>query len=86
LRALDTLISQVDYIWLTPGVLHDAAELWAQARRRGYPGAGTERIDIDIILAAHVLSYAAGSRSKIIATANVRHFTNFVDAREWHKI
>lgn len=53
----------------TRPVLRKAAELWAQARETGRPGAHGERIDIDVIVAAHALEENAA-----VLTSNRKHF------------
>lgn len=64
-----------------------AAELWAASRRRGAPTAHPERLDVDVILAAQVQLYAdALDTPVILATTNVRHLGQFVDARTWQDI
>lgn len=63
-----------------------AAQLWADARRRGLP-TGTEReLDIDVILAAQALVLEQGGDRMIVATTNPRHLSRFVDARPWQEI
>jgi hypothetical protein len=61
-----------------------AADLWAQARRRGQPTAGDNTIDADMILAAQALSL--GVVPVVVATTNVGHLARFVPAELWHTI
>lgn len=71
------------YLSLTDHALALAAELWAQARQRGLPTADGKGLDIDVILAAQVLSANPGA---IVATSNVKHLEQFCDARHWTAI
>jgi hypothetical protein len=61
-------------------VLVEAAELWATARREGYPTAADKALDADVILAARE------GFEMIVATGNVGHLGRFVDARIWDRI
>jgi len=62
------------------------AQLWAQARRRGRPTADPKALDADVILAAQPISVANEGHELIIATTNVGHLSQFVDARQWRLI
>jgi predicted nucleic acid-binding protein len=73
---------------VTEGALERAAELWALARKGGFPGASDDSLDADCILAAQA-ERARGARDTIvIATDNLRHFARFpgIDARRWQEI
>jgi predicted nucleic acid-binding protein len=87
LRRLDLLKAQLNYLPITTEMMLQAAEFWAQARRRGKPTAGAQALDADAILAAqaHVAS-ANANRSVVIATKNVRHFTEVARANSWENI
>lgn len=64
-----------------------AAELWATARKGGYPTAAPpDALDADVILAAQALLVANEGNEVIIATTNVGHLSRFVNAREWQDI
>jgi len=58
-----------------------AAELWADARKRGKPTADLKELDGDVILAAQALQVDA-----IVATENVGHLSLFVEAKHWKEI
>ncbi len=72
------LESTLVYLPLTTAVMRHAADLWAEARRRGRPTAGAQALDGDVILAAQTL--AVGGR---VATENVGHLSQFVEAFNW---
>ena len=66
--------------------MRKAAELWADARRRGRPTSGPRALDADSILAAQALLLAGPGDSVTIATENVGHLGQFADARPWANI
>ncbi|MEX0781989.1 MAG: hypothetical protein WD557_05015 [Dehalococcoidia bacterium] len=87
LRLLDALPSQFLYAPVTTSILLGASELWAQSRRRGRPTSGTRDLDIDVILAATAQDIVADSNDQaVVATRNIRHLSQFVDARLWDSI
>ncbi len=63
-----------------------AAELWAQTRQAGKPTSHDENIDIDILLAAQVLTSEYLLSDTIVATSNLRHLSLFVPADLWMNI
>ena len=63
-----------------------AAELWAEARRRGRPTADPKELDCDVVLAAQAGLIARAWDEPVIATTNVGHLTLFADARAWQEI
>lgn len=69
------------YAPLTTEVMLKAAELWAEARRRGQPTADPKELDGDVILAAQALQAGA-----VVATDNVGHLSLFVEAKSWREI
>ena len=77
---LDKLETTLVYLPLTTAMMRHAAELWADARRRGRPTAGAQALDGDVILAAQTL--AVGGR---VATENVGHLAQFVEAHNWRE-
>jgi predicted nucleic acid-binding protein len=86
LRALDLLVSRLDYAPLTTAAMRRAAEFWAAARKAGRPTAPDERLDCDAILAAQAAVFEPAGQAVVIATTNVRHLSLWVDAQEWHAI
>lgn len=86
LRRLDDLKGQIDYVPLDTVMINKAAELWAQARKRGKPTAGKDALDGDVILAAQAnLSIGAGE-NLVIATDNVGDLQQFATAKRWPDI
>lgn len=83
---LDLVKATLDYAPLTTDVMLRAAELWAQARRAGLPTAALEALDGDCILAAQALQAAGPGDVVTVATENVGHLAQFVDARPWETI
>jgi hypothetical protein len=63
-----------------------AAEFWAEARQRGQATADPKALDGDVILAAQATLVADEGNEVIIATTNVKHLSQFVDARDWQLI
>jgi len=60
----------------------DAAAMWANARRKGYPTASERDVDWDVIIAAQAKEFPA-----IVVTSNEKHLSRYgVDARDWNKI
>ena len=87
LARLDQLPSLVDYLPIQTPVMHRAAQLWAEARLRGRPTADGAALDADVILAAQAqLLREATGEVVVVATANIRHLAQFVDARRWQDI
>jgi len=86
IRQLDQLKSLIIYLPITTQVMLKAAELWAEARRAGRPTADPNALDGDVILAAQAILVANEGNEIVIATTNVGHLSQFVDAREWRLI
>ncbi len=68
---------------LTSTDLALAAELWAEARKRGMPTADMKALDIDVILAAQVRNIGMPLSEIVVATSNARHLVQFVPAEQW---
>lgn len=86
IRRLDQLKAAITYRPITTEVMLKAAELWAEARKRGRPTADPKELDGDVILAAQAALVADEGNEVIIATTNVGHLSQFIDAREWRFI
>jgi hypothetical protein len=63
-----------------------AAQLWADARKRGKTTADSNALDGDVILAAQAILEVNTGNEVVIATTNVGHLSQFVNAREWRLI
>jgi hypothetical protein len=71
------------YLPLTTAAMRQAAQFWAEARRRGHGTAAESALDGDVILAAQAATYGGGT---IIATENVGHLGRYTTALPWHQI
>jgi len=76
----------IGYLPLTTTAMRRAAELWAEARRRGRPTADDRALDADVILAGQAAMLANDDPDVVIATTNPRHLDQFVPARRWQDI
>jgi predicted nucleic acid-binding protein len=74
------------YLPLSDEALRLAAELWAEARQKGRPTAESKALDIDVLIAAQVLSCGAVSSEMVVATTNPKHLSQFTTARHWNEI
>jgi predicted nucleic acid-binding protein len=81
IKALDRLRAEIFFLPITSSAMLKAAELWADARKRGRPTADPRELDGDVILAAQALEAGA-----IVATENVGHLGRYVTARDWRNI
>ena len=71
---------------VTEAALRRAAELWAAVRRQGRPTADRHALDVDVILAAQVLTAGWDLAEVVVATGNLKHLNLFVPAAEWATI
>ncbi|HWN95995.1 MAG TPA: hypothetical protein VNT99_13240 [Methylomirabilota bacterium] len=78
LARLDQLKAGLIYLPLTTAVMLKASQLWAEARKRGFVTSDPHALDIDVILAAQTLQIDGR-----VATENVRHLSQLVDAVRW---
>ena len=86
IRRLDRVKATLDYAPITTDVMLRAAELWAAARSAGLPTAGPDALDGDCILAAQALLSVGPSDAVTVATENVAHLFEVVDAQLWETI
>ncbi|NJM63715.1 MAG: type II toxin-antitoxin system VapC family toxin [Oscillatoriales cyanobacterium RU_3_3] len=86
IRQLDLLKNLIQYLPISTEAMLKAAQLWAESRRRGRTTADPKELDGDVILAAHAILLANQGNEVVIATTNVRHLSQFFDAREWRLI
>lgn len=83
---LDALKIAIGYVPLTTEAMLKAAEFWAEARRQGRPTADNKALDGDVILAAQAVTMKIQEDEAIIATTNVGHLAQFVEAKNWQEI
>jgi len=74
------------YVSLTDDALRLAADLWARSRKLGRPTADSKELDVDVILAAQVLSFGVAEDAAVVATTNTKHLAHFVQAKSWQDI
>lgn len=87
IRRLDQLrIDLGHYIPITTAAMRTAAELWADARRKGLGTAEDKGIDADVILAAQALLFTGYGDQLVVATDNVKHLSRYVNAQHWAHI
>ncbi|HZT42316.1 MAG TPA: hypothetical protein VFA07_09000 [Chthonomonadaceae bacterium] len=74
------------YLPLTTAAVRLAANLWAEARNKGYATADPKALDGDVILAAQAIILGLPKSDFIIATDNLSHLSRYVPAEEWRNI
>ena len=76
------------YLPLSTLAMQTAAELWAQSRNQGTPTGDPKKLDVDVILAAQVLTETSNvsGMDVVVATSNVKHLSRFVTADLWENI
>ena len=83
---LDRLRGRLILLPISTAAMRRAAELWADARRRGRAATANDRIDFDVILAAMAQILRDEGLTVVVATDNVKHLRDFIDARPWQDI
>jgi predicted nucleic acid-binding protein len=83
LRRLDAVRMGLEFDSITQAALDRAAELWAAARTGGQATATNDALDGNCILAAQALLAAGPGDAVTVATDNVGHLGQFVDAMSW---
>lgn len=79
---LDAMIEDFHFDPITRPIMQDVAHVWAEARNRGTPFTGDDRLDGDAILIAQVR--ALGDLKQVaVITENVGHLRPFVPAVRW---
>lgn len=87
-QMLDGLISTPSdrLLRVSAATFTTAAALWASSRQSGMPTADPLSLDIDVVMAAQVLSAGWDMAKTVVATGNVKHLNLFVPAAEWATI
>ncbi len=83
IKRLDRTKVELGYLPITTAAMLQAAEFWADARRRGRPTSHDHALDADVILAGQGTTV---SGNFIVATGNPRHLSRFVPAKLWHEV
>jgi predicted nucleic acid-binding protein len=83
LSRLSWLRTQVELLPISSPAMLRAAELWADARRRGFSTAPAGALDFDVILAAQADTLGGPT---VVATMNVAHLSRFTSAEFWLNI
>jgi predicted nucleic acid-binding protein len=87
IRRLEELHEELTFYFpISTDAMRRAAELWADARRRGGATADDKEIDADVILAAQAMSFAGLTDRLTVATYNERHLARYVDTHHWRDI
>ena len=81
LERLNQLKIRLNYLPITTEMMLQAAQFWADARKRGHPVGDPKELNGDVILAAQAVSVDG-----IVVTENVGHLAQFADARSWKDI
>ncbi|HVA45657.1 MAG TPA: hypothetical protein VNH11_04655 [Pirellulales bacterium] len=81
---LDQLKARLGYLPITTDAMLRAAELWADARKRGKPTASDPALDADVILAAQAQCILG--KDVVVASSNPKHLGRFVAADFWQNI
>lgn len=80
-RRLDELGALLEYLPLKTRTMKKAAELWADARSKGFSSAPARALDGDVILAAQTLDVDG-----TVVTSNIKHLSQYVPAKDWRDI
>lgn len=86
LRRLDNLKQTLEYIPIQTDTMLLAAQLWAEARKKGQPTADDKALDGDVILSAQARLLCDEKTEVIVATTNVAHLSRFITASHWQSI
>jgi predicted nucleic acid-binding protein len=77
----DDLGRVIGYLPMTTEAMRLAAQLWSDARSKGWPTADESALDADAILAAHAI-VAGGT----VVTTNPKHLSRYVETADWTKL
>ncbi len=85
LKKLDELGNVLRFEKVDSDIWKAAAALWAECRNKGKPLAPDNALDGDVILVALTQKVQDGNAT-VVATTNVKHLEDHVDARPWDEI
>jgi predicted nucleic acid-binding protein len=83
IQRLDQLAADLGYLAISTAAMRQAAQFWADARRRGAATAPDLALDGDVILAAQAATLAGGA---VIATENPGDLSRYTTALHWKAI
>ena len=86
IQRLNELASDIGYEPLSTEAMRVAAQLWADARRKGLPTADKHALDADVILGAQATILQRQGFHSVVATDNVGHLGRYTEARRWSDI
>ena len=86
IKRLDELNTRLRYVPITREAMLKAAEFWAAARSAGRPTADDKALDGDAILAAQSVLLSQAGDEVVVATTNVGHLSQFVNAQSWRDV
>ncbi|HEU4891518.1 MAG TPA: PIN domain-containing protein [Vicinamibacterales bacterium] len=86
IKRLDELNTRLRYVPITREAMLKAAEFWAAARSAGRPTADDKALDGDAILAAQSVLLSQAGDEVVVATTNVGHLSQFVNAQSWQDV
>lgn len=85
LGKLDQLGRTLTFESVHPDVWRRAAEIWGECRKRGLALAPDDALDGDVLLIA-LTERLSNNAEIVVATTNVKHLDQFVNARKWENI
>lgn len=83
LRRLAEVMGGMERIPITETAWDRAAELWAEARRRGVATAKDDALDAALLIAAVAQLAAEAGWNAVVVTGNPAHIGRFADVRDW---
>ncbi|MDZ7805370.1 hypothetical protein [Thiohalophilus sp.] len=83
---LNQLNSVLIYQPITTEAMREASNYWATARKIGKPTADDKSLDADMVLVGQASTISGNLDQVIVATTNIKHIDNFIEARKWQDI
>lgn len=86
IQRLDNLKAAIDYLPIATETMLKTTKFWAESRQQGQLTADDKSLDGDVILAAQANNNSIQAQYVVIATTNISHLTQFVQAKIWYEI